>query len=286
MEAWRQRCFSPPPSILPYLLLFLFAACDNSFEPISETGTDAFAVYGVLDTEADTQFVRVSPLRNRLALDAAAAQPTVTSTELATGRQVVWQDSLVQLDDGTTGLLFYMTRPVAPGEAYRLDVQGSGPEVTSAFTQVPPSTGIVLGSVRRDFNRNFIQKVTLPGLRRSPSTTVLYRVRPPGASEPVLLHLPLFSAAEPVPDGLELTVQLELDRETILQRLGLPRTDSSVVLLDVGLEVERLSEEWATPEMPRNIENGFGFFGAIARYVETWTLDAATLEEIGFRPPG
>ena len=47
-------------------LILVLAACDNSFEPINEEPTDFFAIFGFLDTAADTQFVRVSPLRETL----------------------------------------------------------------------------------------------------------------------------------------------------------------------------------------------------------------------------
>jgi len=41
----------------------------------------------------------------------------------------------------------------------------------------------------------------------------------------------------------------------------------------LGLEIEQLSNEWQIPQVPVNIENRFGFFGAVAHGVETWTLE-------------
>ncbi len=66
----RTRCFLPFP-LPPFLPLTLFlilalTACDSSFEPITQEPTHFFAVFGFLDTAADTQFVRVSPVRETL----------------------------------------------------------------------------------------------------------------------------------------------------------------------------------------------------------------------------
>ena len=72
----------------------------------------------------------------------------------------------------------------------------------------------------------------------------------------------------------------------MLRRLGLPPTETAVTLHSLGLEIEQLSDEWQTPDVPMNIENGFGFFGSIARYTVSWTLDAEDLRRLGYRAPG
>ena len=53
-----------------------------------------------------------------------------------------------------------------------------------------------------------------------------------------------------------------------------------------AVEIEQLSAEWQNPELSVNIENGFGFFGAIARYTLSWTLDEADLKRLGYKTPG
>ena len=72
--------FSLSPFLLLTLSLFLFAACDNSFEPINQEPTEFFGVFGFLDTAADTQFVRVSPVRETLEL----FPETLTASALTT----------------------------------------------------------------------------------------------------------------------------------------------------------------------------------------------------------
>ncbi len=265
-------------------LILVLAACDNSFEPINEEPTDFFAIFGFLDTAADTQFVRVSPLRETLEPSGDLAA-RVSTLSLGTGEEVAWQDSLILLDDGEAGLLFYAQLPVEPGDSYRLEVRGDDGEVTRALTQVPLRVRLDPGPVTMDFNDRLAQRVTLLDLRRLPrSMHVLYRVTPPGAIDTVTVRLPLFVFSG-TSGGIVVRVPLETDREEVLRRLQVARRDSTVVLHSLGLEIEQLSDEWETPEAPVNIENGFGFFGSVARYVETWTLEAADIRQLGYKPP-
>lgn len=270
--------------ILLLLLAFALAACDNSFEPINADPTDFFAVFGYLDTAADTQFVRVSPLRE--ALEPSGERPVRVSTlRLGTGAEVAWRDSLVRLDDGQTGLLFYAQLPVGPGDSYQLDVEGAEGEVTRAVTQVPLRVRLDTGPVMTDFNDRLAQRVTLLGQQRVPRRlNIRYRVTPPGATDTVTVTLPLFVFSGSA-SGIEVRVPLETDRAEVLRRLHLLPLDSTVVLHSLGLEIEQLSDEWETPEAAVNIENGFGFFGSVAHYVLTWTLEAADVRALGYRPP-
>jgi len=267
------------------LVLFL-GACDNTFEPISSNKHDFFAVYGYLDTAADTQFIRVSPLRDTLEPVPGAYSALASTTQLATGDQVAWQDSNIVLDDGQPGLLFFATLAVTPGTPYRLEVRDAEGAVTRAVTQVPPRASVDPTPVSMDFGQRFVQRVTLRDQTVEPyRLRVRYEVTPPGADEPVTISMPFFHAGLATPNGLQYVLSLELDREEVLRRLGVPSTDSTVVLHRVGLEIEQLSEEWRTPDLPVNIANGFGFFGSIARYAETWTLEEAEVVRLGYKPP-
>ncbi|MFB3133147.1 MAG: hypothetical protein ACE10K_11550 [Rhodothermales bacterium] len=278
----------PPFRLSPTLpltlsLILVLAACDNSFEPINEDPTDFFALFGYLDTNADTQFVRVSPLRETLEPSAEVGSARAMTTLLGTGEEVAWQDSLVRLDDGQMGLLFYAQLPVEPGETYRLEIHGADGEVTRAVTQIPPRIGIDPGPVVLNVSERLIQRVTLLDQDREPHRlNVRYRVS--ASADTVTVSLPLFSI-DGTARGIVVTVPLENNRVDVLRRLGVPLEDSTVVLHELGLEIEQLSDEWQTPEAPVNIENGFGFFGAVAHFVETWTLEAAEVLALGYQPP-
>ena len=289
---WRKK--NNPVKHAPVLslalsLLLVLAACDDSFTPVSEDKTDFFAVSGFLDTAADTHFVRVSPVRETVAPSEEPEVIQVMTTHLATGAQTVWQDSLVLLDNNRTGRLFFAQIPVGPGETYRLEVRGAEGEMTHAVTRVPPRIRLAPGPLVPGFNQRFAQRVTLLDQFLMPfRADLIYEVTLPGSDEPVTLTS-FFIGTAPGPDGLQVIINLEFHREEILTRLGLPRTDSTVVLNRIGLEIEQLSAEWSaedTPEVSGPIKNGFGFFGSVSRYTASWTLDAADLKRLGYRAPG
>ena len=212
-------------------LLLSMVACDNSFEPIADEQTDFFALFGFLDTSADTQFVRVNPLRETLESSGETGEVKVSSLHLRTGAYVTWQDSLIRLDDGRPGLLFYAVLPVAPGDAFLLEVQGGPGEVTQASTQVPSPVRLDSGPLGLDFNRKLSQRVTLLDQKALPRDLRLrYEVVPPGEIDPVPFTFPVLESGFPTSRGLEVVVPLESDRGEILRRLGVPQIDSTVVL--------------------------------------------------------
>lgn len=274
-----------PVAWLGVLLLLLPVACDNSFNPIAEEKTDFFGLFGYLNTMVDTQFVRVSPLREMLAssIDGRTIQASLRCVE--TGGVVAWQDSLVQLDDGTTGLLFYTSFPVEPGVLYQLEVQEDEEEVTRAVTQIPPRIRLEAEPVAPDGADRLIQRITLLDQAQLPhALRRRYEVLLP---ENKVLRTFVFSYLSPGqtrPQGLEIVLPLEADREEILRRLEMPNT-TALVLQSVGIEVEQLSTEWEHPDTPVNIENGFGFFGSIAHYVIPWPLDEADIVRLGYQAP-
>jgi hypothetical protein len=252
-------------------LLFALASCDSSFDPIAPEKTDFFAVFGLRDT--------LEPSGEPEAIQ-------VVSTRLATGAEVVWQDSLIRLDDGQPGRLFFATIPVEPGDRYQLEVRGAGGAATRVVTQVPPRIRIAPQPIAPGFNQDWAQRVTLLGQALLPFRVDLsYAVTPPQAAEPVRLTA-FFLGEAPSPSGVQVVVNLEAHREEILTRLGLPHTDSTVVLNSLSLEIDQVSAEWGrvdTAEQSGTVENGFGTFASVARYTVAWTLDASDLRLVGYK---
>ncbi len=272
--------------ILLLTLVLALGACDAAFEPLTGSETEFFAVYGFLDTESDTQFVRVSPLRPLLDPASQPADTRVASTVVETGERTAWQDSLVRLDDGGTGLLFYAPFRAQPGGTYRLEVRRPDDRLTQATTRVPPTPALRTDAVVRAPSTDFVQTVTWAGLTRQPAGAALrYRITFPGASQPDTVTFSFPEPGMPVPDGWAFTVNLTQDRFAILDLLDRGPTDSTVVLLGLAMEVEARSEEWQRPDAPLNIQHGFGFFGAVATFEQAWTLDATTTLRVGFAVP-
>jgi hypothetical protein len=66
--------------------------CDQSFEPLHLDHDRYFSIYGVLDAAADTQWIRVMPVRDSAFTAAGPIDALVTLKNLATGRIVVLED--------------------------------------------------------------------------------------------------------------------------------------------------------------------------------------------------
>ncbi len=114
----------PRAALFPLLLLALglLSACEESVDPFLETDR-YFTLFGYLDTDLDTQYVRVIPLRRLVETPPPGPlDATVVSTDLVTGERVVWRDSVVTFANGRTGNVFYGVFNPHLGHRYKLEV--------------------------------------------------------------------------------------------------------------------------------------------------------------------
>ena len=70
--------FDPSPLLSPSLItLFALASCDQGFDPALEQ-EKYFSIFGVLDLDADTQWIRVMPIRSSAQSSSGEVDATVT----------------------------------------------------------------------------------------------------------------------------------------------------------------------------------------------------------------
>lgn len=261
-------------------------ACDNSFDPFTETETEFFAVFGFLDVEADTQFVRVNPVRPTLADTSRALDAVVATTNLETGQQVIWQDSLVRLDDGNLEHLFYAPMHVQPGVSYRLSVRRSDGMSTEAITTTPPPIPLVTSSVDETTGGAFVQGVTWEGLTSRPfEVTMQYCTQLPMQPDSTVIEIPITQFGMRFGAGWRFEVRLTQDRAVVLRQLGRAQSDETTKLCGLAMEIVLLSDEWRVEGPPLNIDRGFGFFGAKTTHRESWTLAVDEVLRIGYAIP-
>ncbi|MBO6576734.1 MAG: hypothetical protein JJ896_13980 [Rhodothermales bacterium] len=134
---------------VPAVLLgaLLLAACETSVAP--RAGADRhFSLYGVLNPTADSQAVLVFPIENELrALPDEPLGVRVTTTDLAAGQQVVWQDSTRMTDEGAVHVYWSRFR-VEHDRSYRLNVVSEdGSRNAEVTVHVPPQAEIVPGTI-------------------------------------------------------------------------------------------------------------------------------------------
>lgn len=104
--------------------LLVLGGCDPTVDSFQESELD-YSIFGYLNASADTQFVRVEPLRDGMLTRAPERlEADVRLTNLATGRTVSLRDSLFRYLDDTAVHNFYTTADVEPATTYRLRVRG------------------------------------------------------------------------------------------------------------------------------------------------------------------
>jgi hypothetical protein len=128
----------------------LAAGCDDApFEPFAENTVGPFAIFGYLDLRADTQWVRVMPIRQNLLTAPDPIDAIVTLEHLGTGRVVTLRDSLFGFTDRELGGVgyahnFWTTEPVEPEATYRLVATRSDGAATTAMVEMPPDSELSL----------------------------------------------------------------------------------------------------------------------------------------------
>ncbi len=285
--------------LVPFLLaapLFL-AGCDASVDPFVETDR-YFTLFGTFDMALDTQFVRVTPVRPVLEPgDPRPFSGAVTSTDLTTGLQHTWRDSLVSFSDGATGHIFYTPLRIQPGHTYRLDVtrgdsassaQSTVPDRPSPIVEPPELSG---GFVGAEFATGS-QTIQWTKLEKAPHRVeVWYRFLSVFDTSPsgpgfVDIMIPGIPNSEPIPGGWAFSLDLDENRRALDTLVLIDETP----LIGVGMRLTLLDEAFVPPggvfdrelqEQPgafSNVENGFGFVGSVGRFSVEWILsnEAAT----------
>jgi hypothetical protein len=124
------------------LAALLAAACDNTFEPIAPGGPP-FSVFGYLDASADTQWIRVTPLRTLLRGSAEPLGVAVTLDDLGSGRIIALRDTAMRYpnvlgEDSLYAHNFWTAERIEPGAAYRFRAAGHDGALAESVVQVPP----------------------------------------------------------------------------------------------------------------------------------------------------
>lgn len=281
------------------VLSLLLGACEETVDPILESDRN-FTLYGTLDMVRDTQFVRVIPIRTTLQPSDSALQGIhLTSTDLVSGEQRVWDDSLLTFADGHRGLVFYDALRIRPGHTYRIEV--SHPDlavVTSAETTVPdqPTRLIVrpeetFGGLGGEVARGS-QIIVWEGVTDEPfQIDVWYRFLPAEGAPFRDVQLPYAPSNEAGPDGWQARLDLRKDRLTLdtltsVNLWPLLNVAARLTMLDAAFVPPGGTfdpEVLAQPGTFSNVENGFGFVGAVARYTAEWVFQDDTYGDLNYR---
>jgi hypothetical protein len=142
----------------------LATACDESFGPIepSELG---FSVFGYLDASADTQWIRLMPIRPLTVPSQDPLGATVTLEHLESGRIVELRDSLFSFStiwdpllgsEGTYLHNFWTPEDIEPGTSYRFSARREGKEPAEAIVEIPPDYEVEV-AINQDYGSDLLR---------------------------------------------------------------------------------------------------------------------------------
>lgn len=119
------------------LFFFLLSGCDDVFDITEENDQYIFSVYGYLDASADTQWVRVMPVRQGPLDISKPIDATVTLEHIESGETVVMNDSLMSFEHETYAWNFWTTMELQPEQTYRLKAERTDGKYSAASVTLP-----------------------------------------------------------------------------------------------------------------------------------------------------
>ena len=293
----RQRVFH---ATLVLVMAGSLLACEETVSPIVESHRQ-LTLYGVLDMNRDTQFVRVIPIRPSLVpQEDGGVDLSFVLTDLSTDERTVFTDSTVYFEDGTVGLVYWAALRVRPGHTYRVEVQPQGSEiVTSAETTLPdqPMPTVELEVVKWVFTTVLYawQKIIWEGISEEPFAVEVwyrfFRLSDFGFLDVKLPYEPLHSRMGS--DTWMMDLDLVRDRDSLAKKIDL---NPSIRLAGIGMTVTLLDDAFkppggifdpevlAQPGTFSNVTNGFGFLGSVGRYSVEWLIADTTARALGYIP--
>lgn len=291
--------FRVSPRRWPALALALLVAAGplgGCSEEVPAAGglAESYTLWGAFDPTADVQRVRVVPITPTITLgDAAPLDVTVTSTDLATGTETAWRDSVVTFDNGAIGHVYQAALRPAYGSRHVFQVRSAEGAEVRAVVPVPPR----VEPYRQRTVATSVSGLVYPVLWVDAPRLNRVRARFVVIDADCALHT-VEQEVAPVTSGpvefgwlVNLTLRLELEGE--LTRLLNESAGRGVALRQISLTAEVASEDWrppggifdpevlVEPGLLSNVDGGFGFIGAAYPTTITWT---PTLDDLRVTP--
>lgn len=118
-------------------VLFVMIGCEQTFEPLKENDRYYFSIFGTLDASADTQWVRVMPVRDSIFTSPELPSARVTITDVSTGTTHEMEDSLFTIRDDYYAWNYWTTADIKTGEEYLFEATNSEGGTSTVHVFVP-----------------------------------------------------------------------------------------------------------------------------------------------------
>ncbi len=265
-----------------FCLFITLPGCDQTFQPIQDNVRAPFSMFGYLDVSADTQWVRVTPVRSQIDNSTDIPEMAVSVTDLNTGNSAAFDDSLFLYPDGRHILTAWNTTDILkPEQTVRFKAErpdGAESHTTITFPpdfptprlEIYETSDIVLLYIEGIENLvevqvralahvvapsagwDFIDVFKRPVRRITKTGAESYRIlMTPGSK--YVLNVPEPPAGE---DDLEIEF---LDHQIFVASGGPDWREDFADLKDI---------EYSLPEVISNVENGTGYmFGIVSKSI-------------------
>lgn len=268
----------------------VWTGCEEAVDPTLEDSAQ-FTLYGALDPEASSQALRVFPIRDRLEVpEPGPLEATVVSTDLQTGEEQVWRDSVVVLNSGGANVFVADFAPEY-GHTYQIVVTGASGMPSSVVVDVPPLIEPIL-RVPTFGPEGAAQAVLWPGAARLNQARVTLNM----ISSDCQRYSYEIRGDNAAPLDFGWTVQVPFARvaQEVPSDLGVAANRLSILEVEVRAEVA--NRAWTPPSGEfdpevliepgtfSNVTNGFGFVGAKYPSRVRWRPAAQLMSRAGFRP--
>ena len=266
---------------LPGLSALLIAAlllggCDTEFDPFQDSDYH-FSVFGFLDAAADSQFIRITPVRDSIALTPGVPLDAVVTLEnLASGRTTIFRDSLFVFQENLAERIaynFWSPEPIEHDAAYRLTVARSDGATSTATVMLPPAfpdPELLLPRQMGSPPILFTAAIRVKGVERLADLRLIVTFRFPGesAENAQTITLPFLDRVATL--GENLGVQFRPYNEFFGRAPGCPLVDDVQVLIAAAgpnwpdfLSID--DETLALTDVVTNVDNSIGFLGGVSR---------------------
>ncbi|MGM0588044.1 MAG: hypothetical protein ACQETE_06510 [Bacteroidota bacterium] len=255
------------------LLLISSLGCDTSFDPLNDKHGYAFSMFGALDLHADTQWVRVMPIGEKLIpTDTSSSKVKVRLINEQTGESTPLQDSLFQFSNDAHVWNYWTDKALDPNTEYTLIA--SSPEI--GFSRATVSIPSALPEPEVDFNPNnssgFISGSSPDSIVVNEMTVHFQLPTPAGLGPITKLEISIMDRLIQGPQG---KYSYFVNTSTLVRdKLELPEGSPIVwrhrqVLLANGSSDwpnygDLTEEEIKIPDVVSNVENGVGYVAGVA----------------------
>lgn len=165
-------------ALFVFLILMIVLACDDNFEPLQENDRYFFSMHGYLDATADTQWVRISPLKEGLVQVPSLDGVTVLIGDTGGHSIAEMKDSLFYFGYDSYAWVYWTTFPVDYRQSYRITAINADGDFSNVKVDIPGDFPVPVITTTLENNPNETQQfaASAEGIENLADVSVIYYV--------------------------------------------------------------------------------------------------------------